>query len=122
MESLPTKSTNVEKCRVHLEDGLPVWHAGAPPVEREGVNTRISFSLEMPFNQNLSTSLLRLNPLGPRVDHGSHTVRSNLGPLGVMAPNQRLINDQMIKCSTLLRNRTSAYWAGYIGETSQRHE
>ena len=28
MESLPTKSTNVEKCRVHLEDGLPVWHAG----------------------------------------------------------------------------------------------
>ena len=122
MESLPTKSTNVEKCRVHLEDGLPVWHAGAPPVEREGVNTRISFSLQTPLNQNLSTSLLRLNPLGPLVDQGSHTVRSNLGPLGFMAPNQRLINDQMIKCSTLLRNRTSAYWAGYIGETSQRHE
>ena len=68
MESLPTKSTNVEKCRVHLEDGLPVWHAGATPVESEGVNTRISFSLQTAFDQNLSTSLLRLNPLGPLVD------------------------------------------------------
>ena len=96
MESLPTKSTNVEKCRVHLEDGLPVWHAGAPPVEREGVNTRISFSIQTAFNQNLSTSLLRLNPLGPLVDHGSHTVRSNLGPFGVIAPNRKLINDQIM--------------------------
>ena len=68
LESLPTQSTNVEKGKVHLNDGLPVWHAGAPPVEREGVNTRISFSVQTAFNQNLSTSLLRLNPLGPLVD------------------------------------------------------
>ena len=96
LESLPTQSTNVEKGKVHLNDGLPVWHAGAPPVEREGVNTRISFSLQTPFNQNLSTNLLRLNPLGPLVDHGSHTVRSNLGPFGVIAPNRKLINDQIM--------------------------
>ena len=65
-------------------------------MEREGVNTRISFSLQTAFNQNLSTSLLRLNPLGPLVDHGSHTVRSNLGPFGVIAPNRKLINDQIM--------------------------
>ena len=32
LESLPTQSRNVEKGKVHLKDGLPVWHAGAPPV------------------------------------------------------------------------------------------
>ena len=36
LESLPTKSTNVEKCRVHLEDGLPVCMQGPSFGERGG--------------------------------------------------------------------------------------